>query len=113
MTQTLPSETVVTPAAPTAGTTRKVYLHGGRPDLLVPFREIHLHDSPGAKANEPIRLYDTSGPGSEPAVGLPAHRLGWIEARGDTELAKERPATLRDDGRAAVRAGATGVAFEG
>ncbi len=113
MTQTLPSETVVAPTPPTAGTTRKVYLHGGRPDLLVPFREIHLHDSPGAKANEPIRLYDTSGPGSEPAVGLPPHRLGWIEARGDTELANERPATLRDDGRAAVRAGATAVAFEG
>jgi phosphomethylpyrimidine synthase len=90
-----------------------VYLHGGRPGLLVPFREVHLHDSPGANPNEPIRLYDTSGPGSEPAVGLPPHRLGWIEARGDTELAPGRPATLRDDGRAAVRAGAAGPAFEG
>jgi phosphomethylpyrimidine synthase len=116
MAHTLPADLVTTTpegAAPPAGTTRKVYLPGSRPDLRVPFREIHLHDSPGAVANQPVRLYDTSGPGSDPAVGLSPHRGAWIEARNDTTVTHGRPPTLRDDGRAAARAGAPGTAFAG
>jgi phosphomethylpyrimidine synthase len=110
MTQTLPDETTHIPAP---GTTRKMYVHGSRDDVRVPFREVHLHDSPGDEANQPIRLYDTSGPGSEPAIGLPPHRLSWIEARGDTEVAEGRAPSLRDDGRAAIRSGTSGTAFKG
>ena len=110
MTQTLPTDGTRTAAA---GTTTKVYVPARRPDVLVPFREVHLHDSPGDHPNQPVRLYDTSGPGSDPALGLPPLRGAWIEARGDTEVASGRQPTLRDDGRAAVRAGATGPAFEG
>jgi phosphomethylpyrimidine synthase len=121
MTQTLPSDavpadTVPTAAAPnetSAGTTRKVYIAGNRPDVLVPFREVHLHDSPGDRPNQPVRLYDTSGPGSDPAVGLAASRAAWIEARNDTEITEGRQPTLRDDGRAAARAGNHGPSFEG
>ena len=57
----------------------------GFPDLLVPFREIVL--DPSAR-EEPVRVYDTSGPFTDPTVtvdlaaGLPAIRDGWIAARG-------------------------------
>ncbi|MFG1607356.1 phosphomethylpyrimidine synthase ThiC [Actinoplanes sp. NPDC049265] len=49
---------------------RKVYDQG------VPFAEIELSGD-----NPPVRLYDTSGPGSDPAEGLPALRREWITAR--------------------------------
>jgi len=78
---------------------RKVYIQGSRPDIQVPMREITLADTPlsfghkdGAEKNEPLRVYDTSGPYTDPAVsidvrqGLAALRQGWIEERGDTEL---------------------------
>ncbi|MEU4217988.1 phosphomethylpyrimidine synthase ThiC [Actinoplanes sp. NPDC026623] len=76
---------------------RKVYVEGSRPDLRVPFAEVEL-----AGDNPPVRLYDTSGPGSDPAVGLPPLRGAWIAERGDvapvagagTPLAGERPTQL-------------------
>ncbi len=74
--------------------------------LRVPFREVALHPTrlPGGPVeNPPVRLYDTSGPGSEPTVGLPGLRRRWIEARGDVETYEGRPVQRRDDGRARVR----------
>lgn len=56
---------------------RKVYVSGSRPDIRVPFAEVDLSGD-----NPPVRLYDTSGPGSDPAVGLPPLRGEWIAARG-------------------------------
>ncbi|MEV7624342.1 phosphomethylpyrimidine synthase ThiC [Actinoplanes sp. NPDC089786] len=50
---------------------KKVYVHG------VPFAEVELSGD-----NPPVRLYDTSGPGSDPAEGLPGLRREWIAARG-------------------------------
>ncbi len=86
---------------------RKVYVDG--PDgIRVPFVEVALGDSParnGAEPNPPVRLYDTSGPGSVPTVGLPPLRGPWIVARGDVEAYHGRPVNHRDDGRAAVRRG--------
>src|SRR5512147_1778970 len=73
---------------------RKVYLNGTRPDLRVPMREISQSDTPaafGAEPNEPIFVYDTSGPYTDPSVrvdirkGLAALRDPWIEERADTE----------------------------
>jgi len=73
----------------------KVYVQGSRSDLLVPMREIVLTDTlteSGREPNAPVRVYDTSGVYSDPAVridlraGLPAIRAGWIEERGDTEV---------------------------
>ncbi len=57
----------------------------GRPDILVPFRQIVLDPS----ANEPpLNLYDCSGPYTETnaaidlGAGLPAIRAPWLAARG-------------------------------
>ncbi len=88
----------------------------GPDGLRVPFREVALHptNGPGGPvANEAVRLYDTSGPGSVPAQGLPALRRGWILARGDVEAYPGRPVNRRDDGRRRValangNGGATG-----
>src|SRR5205085_10457951 len=79
----------------------KVYVegpHGAR----VPFTQVDLTDGSS------VRLYDTSGPGSEPADGLPPLRRDWILARDDVEEHDGRVPTARDDGRAAARRGANG-----
>src|SRR5918998_2489120 len=76
---------------------RKVYVEGSRPDIRVPFAEVDLSGD-----NRPVRLYDTSGPGSDPDAGLPPLRGGWIAERGDvapsagpgTPLAGRRPTQL-------------------
>ena len=66
--------------------TRKVYVTGSRPDLRVPMREIALTDP-----HPPVRLYDTSGPYTDPDVtidlqqGLEPLRLPWILERDDAE----------------------------
>ncbi|MDE2576256.1 MAG: phosphomethylpyrimidine synthase ThiC, partial [Rhodospirillales bacterium] len=82
------------PAAVTTGPiigSRKVYASPeGRPDIVVPFREIDLHPSSGEK---PLRLYDTSGPYTDPAAhidleaGLAPLRTPWIERRGFAAIA--------------------------
>ena len=92
----------------TSAVRRKVYVEGSRSDVRVPFTEIALTDSPGPAGpvpNPPVRLYDTSGPGSEPVQGLPALRGPWIQDRGDVEAYEGRQPSRRDDGRAAVRRG--------
>src|SRR4029434_8864451 len=61
---------------------RKIYLQGSRTDLRVPFREISLQ-----APNPPFRVYDTSGPFTDPSVaidltrGLFPLRKNWIEDR--------------------------------
>lgn len=81
---------------------RKVYVEaeitgreGERTKLKVPFREIELSPSrtPDGtlETNEPIRVYDTSGPWTDPEQkcdvrnGLPELRRKWIIERGDVE----------------------------
>ncbi|MDA8275262.1 MAG: phosphomethylpyrimidine synthase ThiC [Actinomycetota bacterium] len=84
---------------------RKVYVEG-RAGVRVPFAEVVLSDSPGPAGpvpNPPVRLYDTSGPGSVPTEGLPPLRRPWVLGRGDVEEIDGRPVRRRDDGRAAVR----------
>ncbi|MHB8296406.1 MAG: phosphomethylpyrimidine synthase ThiC [Acidimicrobiales bacterium] len=101
------------------GQGRKVYIEATVPApagrdatglaVRVPMRQIDLSVSPGRQGpvpNDPVLLYDTSGPGSDPTIGLPALRLPWIEARGDVERYHGRRPTLRDDGRRAAAAGA-------
>jgi len=77
------------PSAVTTGPvtgSRKVYSSpDGHPDIAVPFREIALDPSAN---EEPIRLYDCSGPYTESnasidlAAGLPRVRAPWIAKRG-------------------------------
>jgi phosphomethylpyrimidine synthase len=94
---------------------RKVYLQGPH-GIEVPFAEVSLADSEGPDGpvrNEPLRLYDTSGPGSDPRVGLRALRLAWITGRGDVSEYEGRTSVLRDDGRGAVRREGAPEAFPG
>ncbi len=80
--------------APLPGS-RKVYVPGTRPDMMVPMREVSQSATPtsfGGEANPPVFVYDTSGPYTDPAVridvrhGLPALRQHWIEERQDTQI---------------------------
>jgi phosphomethylpyrimidine synthase len=80
----------------------KVYVESKRDPLVrVPFREIALHPTAG---EEPIRVYDTSGPYTDTAIqvdirkGLPRTRTAWIEERGDTEVIVGRAVTPADNG---------------
>ncbi|HEY5108392.1 MAG TPA: phosphomethylpyrimidine synthase ThiC [Acidimicrobiales bacterium] len=109
--ETTPPDPTATAAVP-AHNRSKVYVDG--PDgVRVPFLEVALSDSParnGATPNEPVRLYDTSGPGSVPTVGLPSLRRPWITGRGDVAEYEGRPVNRRDDGRAALRRDGDGPA---
>ncbi len=101
------------PMGEQAARRRKIYVEG-RDGVRVPFNEILLDPSPathGSTENPPVRLYDTSGPGSDATVGLPALRDHWIRARSDVEEYDGRAAGLRDDGRAAVRRGTAAEGF--
>ncbi|MBB6669725.1 phosphomethylpyrimidine synthase ThiC [Cohnella nanjingensis] len=87
---------------------RKVYVPGTIPGVAVPMREIALAESRGRDGaltpNEPLRVYDSSGPYTDEAYeanirrGLPAMRAGWIEARGDTERYEGRGVRPEDNG---------------
>ena len=68
-------------------------------ELGVPLTRVALTNG------ETFDRYCTSGPGSDPAVGLPRLREEWIEARGDTVSYDPRPVQLLDNGRAALRRG--------
>ena len=72
---------------------KKIYVEGNN-KIKVPFREISLSDTAsqfGAEKNNPVVVYDTSGPYTDPAYqidirnGLPALRSQWILDRGDVE----------------------------
>ncbi|MFZ1221462.1 MAG: hypothetical protein WAO00_19390, partial [Chthoniobacterales bacterium] len=88
---------------------RKIYLPGSlHPDIRVPFREISLAPtktvSGEIEVNEPVRVYDTSGPWGDPTValdveqGLPPLRADWIRSRGDVEEIEGRTVRPIDDG---------------
>ena len=78
---------------------QKVYVEGEQAGVRVGMREITLSDSfiggteenPVFEKNDPIRVYDTSGPYTEPGFelnvrkGLPKYREQWILDRDDTE----------------------------
>ncbi|MGE7930132.1 phosphomethylpyrimidine synthase ThiC [Lysinibacillus xylanilyticus] len=86
---------------------KKVYVEGSRPDILVPMREIALSPTTGSfgeEENAPVRVYDTSGPYTDPAYkvditkGLPALRSAWIKERGDVEEYEGRTIKPEDNG---------------
>ena len=78
------------------------------PDIKVPFREISLAPTKTMNGeieiNEPVRVYDTSGPWGDPNVdvdvtrGLPPLRAKWIRDRGDVEEIEGRKVRPIDDG---------------
>ncbi|NQD40781.1 phosphomethylpyrimidine synthase ThiC, partial [Glutamicibacter halophytocola] len=73
--------------------------------ISVPVTQIQLADSPNGQPNEPVVVYRTSGPGSEPTQGLKPFRESWILERGDVQRYAGRERNLHDDGRSAVRRG--------
>lgn len=91
--------------APLPGS-RKIYIEGSRADIRVPMREITLTDTQlanGVEKNAAIRVYDTSGPYTDPAVqidvrqGLPDVRSAWILERDDTELLQGSSSTYTNE----------------
>ncbi len=88
---------------------RKVYLQGSlHPEIRVPVREISLAPTRGydgkIEVNEPVRVYDTSGPWGDPEFrgnveeGLPALRRSWILNRGDVAEYEGRAVHPMDNG---------------
>jgi len=98
---------------------KKVYVAGKlHTDICVPLREISLAPtksmtgqiersagaSPVILQNEPVRVYDTSGPWGDPdfhgdvTQGLPALRAKWIRDRSDVEEYEGRVVRPIDDG---------------
>jgi phosphomethylpyrimidine synthase len=78
------------------------------PNIRVPFREISLAAtktmSGEIEVNEPVRVYDTSGPWGDPDFhgdvtrGLPPVRAEWIRDRGDAEEIEGRAVSPQDNG---------------
>jgi len=81
---------------------KKIYINNGSASFQVAMRQIELTptllrgegDSAEYEENQPLRVYDTSGPYTDSEIeidlkkGLPAYRKSWIEARKDSvELA--------------------------
>ncbi|TMO08322.1 phosphomethylpyrimidine synthase ThiC [Pseudoalteromonas sp. S327] len=79
---------------------KKVYVEGSQSGVRVGMREITLSDTfiggdeqnPVYEPNDPLRVYDTSGPYTDPNFeldvrkGLPKFREQWIKERNDTEV---------------------------
>jgi phosphomethylpyrimidine synthase len=88
---------------------RRVYAQGKlHPEVQVPMREIDLSPtkslSGAEEINQPVRIYDCSGPWGDPAIdgdveqGLPPLRNKWIKGRGDVEEYPGRTHKPGDDG---------------
>jgi phosphomethylpyrimidine synthase len=93
-----------------ASASRKIYLPGSRPDIRVPVREISL-----SGGEPPVRLYDTSGPYTDPGAmidlkrGLDPMRVAWIKERGDVDELPGPSSTYRQERESDPRLG--GVRF--
>lgn len=82
---------------------KKVYVDGPRAGMKVPMREIEQSDTNGVQ-NPPLRVYDTSGPYTDPEYkvelekGIPTPRHSWTLGRGDVEEYEGREVKPEDDG---------------
>ena len=88
---------------------RRIYVQGKlHPEVQVPMREVDLSPtkslSGAEEINQPVRIYDCSGPWGDPAVhsdveqGLAPLRENWIKGRGDVEEYSGRTHKPEDDG---------------
>lgn len=91
---------------------RKIHIEGNN-GMPVAMREIVVtptpaqgtpnDDTPTLERNPPVRVYDTSGPYTDPDIetnvrkGLPRFRERWIDSRGDTELLDDFSSTFSRD----------------
>jgi phosphomethylpyrimidine synthase len=92
--------TLTVTTGPITGSRKCYSTPDGFPALRVPFREIPL--DPSAR-EEPVRVYDTSGPFTDPDVtidladGLPSVRGDWVARRGFATVTP-RPVQPEDNG---------------
>src|SRR6266540_490051 len=102
-------ETTITDRGYNFPNSRRVYVGGQiHPNIRVPFREILLAPTKPLngeiEVNEPVRVYDTSGPWGDPDFhgnveqGLPPLRAKWIRGRRDVEECEGRKVQPIDDG---------------
>jgi len=87
---------------------RRIFVAGSKDGVRVPFREIELQltrlPDGRQEVNEPVRVYDTSGPWGDPEEkcdvrdGLTAMRREWIVGRNDVEEYTGREVQPQDDG---------------
>lgn len=87
---------------------KKIYIKGEQEGVRVPFREITLNETNlptgGKETNDPVRVYDTSGPWNDPdfhgdvSKGLPELRRDWVLGRGDVEEYEGREIKAIDNG---------------
>ncbi|NBR84937.1 MAG: phosphomethylpyrimidine synthase ThiC [Verrucomicrobia bacterium] len=88
---------------------KKIYVEGAlHPHIRVPMREIEVTPTKSYTGaitpNDPVRVYDCSGPWGDPAFtgtseqGLPALRREWILKRGDVEEIDGREVKPQDNG---------------
>ncbi|WP_324062060.1 phosphomethylpyrimidine synthase ThiC [Aeromonas caviae] len=90
---------------------RRIFIEGSRADIRVPLREIQLadtfvggtKDAPQFEPNEPVPVYDTSGPYGEEAApidvrrGLPRLREAWVLERADTDALEGLSSTFTQE----------------
>ncbi len=81
----------------------KIFVQGELHSVAVPMREIQLSDtqtSDGVEKNPAVRVYDTSGPYTDPnsqidlRSGLADIRSAWIDARSDTEQLQQESSSF-------------------
>ena len=100
----VPTSTLSTTPFPAS---RKIYVAGTQPGVRVPMREIALTPTKPMNGgpdtpNEPVAVYDTSGPYTDPSVeidvrsGLAPLRRPWVLSRQDVD---ELPAVTSSYGR--------------
>jgi len=86
---------------------RKVYVQGSDPSIQVPMRKIELSptvSTSGEEQNDPICVYDTSGPYTDPNMQIDLHkglsplRRKWILDREDVEEYEGRQIKPEDNG---------------
>jgi len=88
---------------------KRIYVEGTiHKDVRVPMREIEVTPTKSytgaVTPNDPVRVYDCSGPWGDPAFtgtveqGLPALRREWILQRGDVEEIDGREVKPQDNG---------------
>jgi len=87
---------------------RRIYVSNETGTVQVPMREVVLSptllrgsgDTAEYEENPPLRIYDTSGPYTDPTAdidlqqGLARHRQAWIDARDDTQPLKQFSSTF-------------------
>ena len=108
-----PTSAIEPDSSETLPNSSRVYVEGEiHEHIRVPMRQIELAPTKAfngaVEVNEPVKVYDTSGPWGDPAFdgdvekGLPALRMEWILRRGDAAAYQGRNVRPEDNGYLSV-----------